>query len=173
LEKLKHFKYIIFDHEDMFLFSKPDLKILSSYYKLIKDGTYDSIRLIKDSHSEVTRSKFDRSLYEISLNSKWVFSIQPSIWNLEKFKAVLNENLHSDPWELENKSQEVVKKMKLKIAYSHDKSKKRGQYHFDNRIYPYVATAIIKGKWNMSEYSKELKKVFNEYLINPKLRGES
>ena len=172
LSQLKNYKYVFFDHEDMFLFSLPDYKKLSKYYKLIRGQIFDSIRLIKDSHSKVSKSKHDDTLYEIANDSKWIFSIQPSIWNIEKLNKILNENLDSNPWELENRSQKVVKKMKLKIAYSNDNSNKRGMFHYDNKIYPYVATALNKGKWNTSEYSIELEKVFNEYLINSNLRGE-
>jgi hypothetical protein len=172
LNQLKNYKYVFFDHEDMFLFSKPNYKKLSKYYEFIKDEKFDSIRLIKDSHSKVSRSKYDNTLYEIANDSKWNFSIQPSIWSIEKLLKILNENLNCNPSELENKSQKVVKNMKLKIAYSHDNSKKRGQFHYDNKVYPYIATAINKGKWNTSEYSVELEKIFNKYLINSKLRGE-
>ena len=49
--------------------------------------------------------------------------------------------------------------------------KKRGLYHYDSTIFPYIATAINKGKWNMSEYSKELDFLFKEYNVNPFERG--
>jgi hypothetical protein len=127
---------------------------------------------VKESLSTTIGSKYDKTLYEIAVNSNWFFSIQPSIWNLTKFKEILSKNLDSNIWELENRSQTVVKEMNLKIAYSNDKSKKRGKFHYDNGIYPYVSTAIVKGKWNTSEYSLELKKIFSKYLINPQLRGE-
>jgi hypothetical protein len=38
-------------------------------------------------------------------------------------------------------------------------------------VFPYIATAINKGKWNMSEYSKELDFLFKEYNVNPFERG--
>lgn len=172
LDQIKNYKYVLFDHEDMFLYARPNFKKLLKYYKLIKNGTYDSIRLIKDSLSTTTESRYEKTLYEISNNSNWFFSIQPSIWNLAKLKKILEKKPNSNIWELESKSQKIVKKMNLRIAYSNDKSKKRGKYHYDNKIYPYIATAIVKGKWNTSEYSSELEKIFNKYLINPKLRGK-
>jgi hypothetical protein len=172
LDQIKNYKYILFDHEDMFLYAKPNLKKILKYYKLIKNGKYDSIRLAKDSISTALVSKYDKTLYEISDNSNWFFSIQPSIWHLAKFKKILEINQDFNIWELESKCQEIVKKMNLKIAYSYDNSKKRGTAHYDNKIYPYIATAIVKGKWNTPEYSSELEKIFNKYLINSQLRGE-
>ena len=68
--------------------------------------------------------------------------------------------------------QKIVKEMKLRAAYSHTKgAARRGIFHFDNPVYPYVATAIGKGKWNLSEYVAELSKVFSEYGIDPSFRG--
>ena len=43
--------------------------------------------------------------------------------------------------------------------------------HFNSHSYPYIATAVVKGKWNHSEYSKELDIVFHKYDINPFERG--
>jgi hypothetical protein len=51
--------------------------------------------------------------------------------------------------------------------------KRRGLYHYDSFVYPYVATAINKGKWNLNEYTEELNPIFEEYGINPFERGMS
>jgi hypothetical protein len=51
--------------------------------------------------------------------------------------------------------------------------KRRGAYHYDSFVYPYVATAINKGKWNLNEYTEELNPIFAEYNINPFERGMS
>jgi hypothetical protein len=52
-----------------------------------------------------------------------------------------------------------------------EKTKKRGSLHFDSIVYPYIATAIIKGKWNLSEYPNELGDLLNEYKIDKSIRG--
>ena len=44
-------------------------------------------------------------------------------------------------------------------------------YHFDNEVYPYIATAIGKGKWNLGEYGYELEPLLQKLNINPSLRG--
>jgi hypothetical protein len=49
--------------------------------------------------------------------------------------------------------------------------RRRGIYHNDSSVFPYIATAINKGKWNYSEYEKELNTLFNIYNINPFERG--
>ena len=54
---------------------------------------------------------------------------------------------------------------------STDKDKKRGLFHYDSSIFPYIATAIVKGKWNYSEYKNELDILFDNYKINKHERG--
>ena len=48
---------------------------------------------------------------------------------------------------------------------------KRGLYHHDTIVFPYIATALVKGKWNVSEYPEELSALLKEYNINPDIRG--
>jgi len=43
---------------------------------------------------------------------------------------------------------------------------KRGQSHYDSNIYPYFATAIVKGSWNLKEYNEELTEIFKTYEAN-------
>ena len=85
---------------------------------------------------------------------------------------ILTYNLDCNIWDLERRSQKVVKEMKLRAAYSHTNgASRRGIFHYDNPVYPYIATAVGKGLWNLSEYEAELSKVFVEYAIDPTVRG--
>lgn len=52
---------------------------------------------------------------------------------------------------------------------SHVAGFKRGFMHFDNSEFPYTGTAIVKGRWNVSEYP-ELRELWSQYGINPSLR---
>ena len=38
---------------------------------------------------------------------------------------------------------------------------KRGAHHYDSSVYPYIATAIVKGKWNVTEYKNELTNIIS------------
>jgi hypothetical protein len=46
-------------------------------------------------------------------------------------------------------------------------------YHWDSGIYPYIATAIVKGKWDYECYSSELEDILSKYGINPDIRGKN
>jgi hypothetical protein len=55
--------------------------------------------------------------------------------------------------------------------YYYNEEKKRGLNHYDSSIYPYIATALVRGKWNLSEYNFELKPLLEKYKIEINLRG--
>lgn len=172
LDQLKDYDFIFFDHEDMFLYAEPQSSVLEQYYQVMKSGQLDHIRLIKGGMHFATKLDSAPTLFKFSMFSKWIFSIQPSFWNRKTLMDVLKANIDCNIWDLERRSQKVVRKMKLKAAYSQSyPTKRRGWFHYDNQIYPFIATAIGKGKWNYSEYKSELDKVFKEYNIDPNRRG--
>ena len=43
--------------------------------------------------------------------------------------------------------------------------------HWDSKTFPYIATAIVKGKWNLSEYKQELGMILSSYKIDLGARG--
>ena len=55
--------------------------------------------------------------------------------------------------------------------YFDETSSPRGG-HYDSKIFPYIATALIKGKWNTSQYGSELNEIAKEYNLDFKVRGE-
>ena len=44
------------------------------------------------------------------------------------------------------------------------RDKKRGKFHYDSSIYPYICTAVIKGKWN---YYRRYTSGFRKYGFEP------
>lgn len=171
LEQLGDFDYVFFDHEDMFLYDHPIISKLQEYYSLCQTGEFDHIRLIKGGNALYEPVKNCSTLYRFSLKSKWIFSIQPSFWHRETFMTILKKNLNSNIWELETRSQRVVRKLGLRAAFSDRAGLRRGSHHFDNSVYPFIATAIGKGKWNLGEYGAELEPLLCEYKIDYESRG--
>lgn len=171
LELEEKFEYVFFDHEDMFLYDHPDINMLKSYFHFMVEQEADVIRLIKNDGAIVSQSNEIPSLYKIHNSSNWMFSIQPSFWKIKTIKILLEKFFRANIWQLEVKSQKYVKHSGMKCYYSHSQGNQRGIHHFDNEIYPYVATAIGKGKWNFSEYEKELKPLLTKNSIDPSERG--
>tara|TARA_Y100000746_G_C15392319_1_gene402761 strand:- start:96 stop:845 length:750 start_codon:yes stop_codon:yes gene_type:complete len=164
-------EYIVLDHEDMFLYQKANIDQINKSIELIINKELDSIRFIKNINAKYTSISKNCSVEKISSNSEWIFSIQPSVWRKKALIEILKKNLNVNIWELENKSQKVVRELGIKIGVLSGESKKRGIHHCDSEYYPYIATALFKGKWTLSEYEKELKSIFNKYQIDPLIRG--
>ena len=61
--------------------------------------------------------------------------------------------------------------LKINGLYCYYNEPKRGSNHHDSSVFPYIATAIVKGKWNCLEYRKELEPIFKNYNIDRYLRG--
>lgn len=153
----------LFIHEDMILYDIPNHKKLESYYSYIKNKKADSIKLIYVGQGGI-RPSFDVTL----INNEFAkFSIQPTIIRKDHLLNILKEIGPLNIWDFE-KSISVTSLDFM--AYRGDENK-RGMHHYDSFAYPYIATAINKGKWNVSEYEIEMNSIFEEYNINPYKRG--
>ena len=154
---------IMFMHEDMILFDKIDFQSLDKYIGYVKDGLVESIKLILtgDSFEEWPNDK------TLVINQYSKLSVQPTLICKNNFVSLLKSLPPSNIWDFEKQ----IQNNRLDYMVRLGNERKRGIHHYDSIIFPYIATAINKGKWNMSEYSKELDKLFGEYNINPFERG--
>jgi len=151
---------IIFLHEDMILFDEVDMSYIQRYYDLVNSGMVESIKMIY-TNSTNPPSDIDSTL----VNS--TFSIQPTLINRNNFVSLLESVPSLNIWDFEKEIESNDNHYMVRLG----NEKQRGIYHCDSIIFPYIATAINKGKWNMSEYREELDKLFGEYNINPFERG--
>ena len=165
-------EYIVLDHEDMFLYKKANIDKINNSLELLINKKLDCIRFIKNINAKYSSFSKNIEVEKIDSNSEWIFSIQPSVWRKFALIEILKKNLNVNIWELEYKSQKVVRELGIRIGVLSGESKKRGIHHFDSAYYPYIATALLKGKWTISEYEKELKFLLNKYQIDPLIRGE-
>lgn len=170
LEELKC-EYIFLDHEDMFLYEECDYKTLTNVIDAFLTDAGEYLRLVKSDQSNYRAHEKCADLYRLKSSSKWIFSIQPSIWKRETLIKVLRCNPDVDVWKLEVRSQKVMKKLRVQSYFAHRNGVKRGIHHYDSEIYPYIATAIGKGKWNLTEYGERLFPLFLAKGIDPSSRG--
>jgi len=164
-------EYIFLDHEDMFLYEQCDSNSMSRVIDGFIENHGDYLRLIKSDQSNYFLVEGSQDLYKLKNSSKWIFSIQPSIWKRQALIDVLEKNPDVNVWQLEVKSQKVMKNLNIQSYFSHRNGAKRGLHHFDSEIYPYVATAIGKGKWNLTEYGEKLFPLFIKFKLDPSVRG--
>ncbi len=167
-------EYCIFQHEDMFLYDKPNYDKLKLYTDFLMSSNDDKffIKLIKGGITFGSSSKEHSELRIIDNSFDCVFAIQPTIWKFKKLKEVYDNSKGNSVWEFEVDAKRICLERNIFGYYIDDGGPRRPNCgHYDNNIYPYIATAVVKGKWNIFEYPKELKELFIEYNLNYKERG--
>ena len=164
LDKIEE-ETFMFMHEDMILFDKLNFQLLEKYIGYVSNEVVDSVKLIL-AGSEFAQSSIDSTLVT---NEYSKFSIQPTIIRKSIFKEKVNSVSSLNIWQFEEAISITGKDFMVRVGGE----RKRGIYHYDSLVFPYIATAINKGKWNLNEYTKELNPMFEEYNINPFERGIS
>lgn len=162
-------EFCIFQHEDMMLYDKPDMKKLKKYVEVLKkDKDLDFVKLLKG--GDIDDEPYDRHK-DLFLVKKWLIAIQPAIWRTETLLKVFQTFKDKGIWDLERDAQEKCRQMGVKGVYCYNGESQRGSHHWDSSVYPYIATAINKGRWNVAEYGSELEEIFHEYDIDRSKRG--
>ena len=154
---------IIFLHEDMVLIDTPNFELIQKYTNYVKTGIANGIKLIFGGSDDI-KAEYDNTLVS---NEYSKFSIQPTIIKTKTFLDLLSKVEPLNIWEFEDKVPIEDGHYMVRLG----NEKRRGIYHNDSLVFPYIATAINKGKWNYTEYEKELNELFNIYNINPFERG--
>lgn len=168
LLKLKT-KYVIYSQEDYILFDYVDkAKINKLIQKLDDDQSISFIRLIY-SGINFSIKPYDNELFYLCKDSEYFFSTQATIWKVEDLLRMFCKSKVETIWD-EPKNSLYLKEMGKNGLCVMAKGDKIGS-HYNSVIYPYIATAIVKGKWNYSEYQDKLDLIFSEYKIDKNIRG--
>ena len=164
LKKIDEEEVVIFLHEDMFLFDFPKLDVLNEYKDLIVQEKCHSIKLIR-AFENLEQSKLHKNLL---INPSYqLFSIQPTLIKVKTLKNIFLNVPGDNIWEFEsNTSNKYLKNFISLCSFNKNFDKKRGKYHYDSSVFPYICTAVIKGKWNFKEYKKELFEIFYNKKFN-------
>ena len=155
---------VLFCHEDMFLYKKPNFKIIDEYINLVKNDNCELVKLIR-AFENLDKSNLHEKLFKNP--DKQLFSIQPTIIKIKTLKHIYKTVPGENIWEFEaNTSKKYLKDLISLCSFDPDVDKKRGKFHYDSSVYPYICTAVIKGKWNFKEYKKELFEIFYNKKFN-------
>ena len=171
VEALKKFDsdYFIYLQEDFILYDKVDDQKLNECLEFLKQSpNYSFVRLLKS--GRLREKKIFDNLYEIESSNPNIFSMQATIWRTKDYISLM-EKVKDRKWlENDNYPKEMLR-MGMKGLYYHDGENKRGENHCDSSIYPYIATALVRGKWNTSEYNNELAPILSDFNIDKNKRG--
>ena len=155
---------VLFCHEDMFLYKKPNFEIIDEYINLVKNDNCELVKLIR-AFENLDKSNLHEKLFKNP--DKQLFSIQPTIIKVKTLKHIYKTVPGDNIWEFEaNTSKKYLKDIISLCSFDLNEDKKRGKFHYDSFVYPYICTAVIKGKWNFKEYKKELFEIFYNKKFN-------
>ena len=164
LNEINDEEIVLFCHEDMFLYMRPNFETINQYINLIKNDKCSSIKLIR-AFEGLEKSNLHEKLFK-NPNSQ-LFSIQPTLLKIKTLKYIYKTAPGNNIWEFEaNTSKEYLKNLISLCSFDINIDKKRGKFHYDSSVYPYICTAVIKGKWNFKEYKKELFEIFYNKKFN-------
>jgi hypothetical protein len=157
----------IYLQEDFFLYADVDGDTICDYTKTLNESEKSFVRLAKCiTFNEI---KSIGTLYEIECTNRNVFAMQSTIWKTADYIKLM-ELVKEPKWLETNNYPRIMAEVGMEGFYHYDGEPKRGRSHWDSNVYPYIATAIVKGKWNISEYS-ELQTIINTENIQVNLRG--
>lgn len=162
----------IYMQEDFFLYKQTNLKLLEYYSEILKENPDVSfIRLIKSGISSNISVENVSTLFNIDLSTDYAFSMQPTIWKTSDFIKLQSTRIQITPWDEGKLDGSILSSLNINGLYHYNNEPKRGMNHYDSDIFPYIATALVKGKWNTKEYP-ELTPILNKYGILISNRGE-
>ena len=84
----------------------------------------------------------------------------------KKFKLKNKKNIKNKIKKIISSDKKYLKDLISLCSFDLNKDKKRGKFHYDSSVYPYICTAVIKGKWNFKEDKKELFEIFYNKKFN-------
>lgn len=163
-------KYVIYSQEDYILFDFVKIELLKKYIKVLENN--DEVMFIRLIHAGIDGSEkmFNDELLVINPDNEYYFSTQITIWKREYFEKLFSVSKTVSVTD-EPKNSPFLKSFNKQGLCVLSKGDRVG-YHFNSIVFPYIATAIIKGKWNMSQYGNHLNKLMVDYNINVNDRGE-
>jgi hypothetical protein len=163
-------EYLIYSQEDYILFDKVKIKDLYKAINILDvDPKIGFIRLIQSGLGDNRDNEYNEDYNYIDKSSIYYYSTQITLWRktvmkqmfeLSKVKSIFDEPYNSHH----------LRALNIHGIYD----KKRGESvggHYNSFIYPYIATAKVKGNWNIQEYANQIKDIFMEYNIKANNNG--
>jgi hypothetical protein len=170
--------FLLYLNEDYILYDDVKKDLINEYVSILsKDGTISFIRLTRGDNFTSLKYKDREDLFYLDNKSEFFFSQTAAIWKravLEKIHE-MGPDLHiagkRTKLQFEVEANKVCSTLDIKGLVAYNNEPKRGLVHYDSIVFPYIASALVKGKWNLGEYEKELMPILVEYQINYRKRG--
>lgn len=182
LESIKKVEeeYFIYTNEDYFLYDNVNWKKIIELTDVIRENNELSfVKLIRGPEfiGKSNRYKNYENLYSLDNNSDTFYSMGATIWRTRDKEKIYHFSppMHiadkGNMPQFESHAHKICKILNIQGCVYYENEEKRGMYHYDSNVFPYIATALIKGKWNIKEYASELYPLINQYGIDINKRG--
>jgi hypothetical protein len=180
LECIKQIKedYCIFISEDYILYNHVRMDLVEKYKTILEENpALTFIRFAKGIDFKESKYKNCDSLYELNNSLPYFYSQTAALWRTRDLERIF---FHSDDAHIANKdyensfewrASEICRKLDMRGLFCYNGEPKRGIHHHDSIVFPYIATALVKGEWNLREYERELSPLIKKYNIDLNERG--
>ena len=153
-------EFILYLNEDYVLYDDVNIDIINDYIHEMELNNKISFIKTNMGSMNMGEKRYNNrdDLFYLNPNMKYFYSQNVAIWRTRDLKKIheLGPDLHiagnRTNLQFEVEANAVCRNLKLQGLYSYHGEPKRGKYHYDSIVFPYIATAIIKGKWNLNEY---------------------
>ena len=152
--------------------------MLEKYKNVLEeDEKLTFIRFAKGIDFREPRYKGYDDLYVLNNLYPYFYSQTAALWRTRDLEKIF---LHSEESHIANEDHEnsfewratkVCQSLDINGLFCYNGEPKRGMYHHDSIVFPYIATALVKGKWNLSEYEEELLPLLKKYEVELSIRG--
>jgi|10_taG_2_1085330.scaffolds.fasta_scaffold50410_2 hypothetical protein len=167
---------ILYCNDDYLFYDNANLELAEKLIDEIVGTKFSFVKFVHTNLEAYTEHK--PKLLIIDKDCENTFSQTLSFWKTKDFLEI-HENC--PPSEIGSKGEtfghlevfakQVSKELGIAGLCYYNNEKQRGQCHFDSDIFPHIASALVKGKWNLKEYSKELFPLLLTHQINLGERG--
>ena len=157
--------YLIYSQEDYILFDRVKIEEINKAIEILNtDPKVGFIRLIHSGLGWDCARSYNDDYNYIDKTSDYYYSTQITVWRKSAMEQMFELSKVSSIFQ-EPYNSPYLRDLGIDGLYE----KKRGSAvggHYNSYTYPYIATAKVKGKWNLQEYPNELLAVSNEYNIS-------
>lgn len=170
LDQIPHEK-VIYLQDDFFLYEDVDHGMLAKVRDFLDERSeFAFVRLIRCGYSTPLDKHVRDFFFEIDQATPDIFAMQATMWKKNKMRA-LYAHVASQKW-LEGEHWNVgCRQQNVRGVFTWCGEPKRGKFHHDSKVWPYVCTAICKGKWALDEYPDVMDRLLSEYGVDPNVRG--
>lgn len=163
--------FVLYLNDDYILYDRVDEEKIKDCLKILQEN--DNISCIRFTRGpNFTNKKFKDNLYYLTHNQEYFYSQTASLWRRDILEKIhfLGPNKHigvkgETHGHFESDANKICKDLDLLGLIYFDNEQKRGG-HYDSKIFPYIASALVKGHWNISEYLDELSQLIKDYKID-------